>query len=67
MEIIINFFHEWLLIILTAVLALATIVLAFFTFFLWQETKKSRKFQQEIYQPDVGICRHNRSRCWRLF
>ena len=46
MEIIINFFHEWLLIILTAVLALATIVLAFFTFFYGKKQKNLENFSK---------------------
>ena len=48
-------FINFLTAVLPAVLALATVILAFFTFFLWHETKKSREFQQELYQPDVGI------------
>jgi hypothetical protein len=46
---------EIILAISTIFLAVFTFVLAFFTFYLWQEAKKSRKYQIELNRPELSV------------
>ena len=43
------------LLISTIILAFATVILALFTILLWNETKKSRKFQEELNSPELSV------------